>query len=631
MDITNEELKTIWLSKVQIHSPVELILDKYLNLVPYIRNNKNNKEIQFKYNTCLYEVPKTLCDDYDINLTAAIYGKELFNNLSKELKKSKEFILQLIENKYIHSIDIGSSSILDESLVEQLIARKQRHIFFPSSLLQNRQFIVRNFPHYNFYEGFCEREVKSLYRNDLEILKLYILHHNTHYYSTLSERYKKLFQEISKDNLFMNSLISRNIDNEQSSDSIHTLLRFYEKLPIDYKSDLKLIDCLLTKNTDVIKLLPSTILNDKKTMLSLLKKHNVSIQYCSTSIQKDTEIIYSYLKHDIDNFKKLSYQDLSLARYLLSKKPDISLLNTEMLKNKKLVLEFLHADEKNCKRICFLGGIYQNDYDVVKLCIQLNHYDLFKQSLLSQKDEKLVSLFLEKSQDINHITPHLFSKKQLILSLLKNPDNIYKIIENPLFYQYYHHDKDIINILIEYDGSYIQYSSLYKADKSMVLKAIEYGLQNAEFIDKSFYTDIALMTTFIEMDGANIVYLPYALMSKDIVKIALKRIDLYDSVIKRTSLTTDVDFHLQLIEQNYLIYNRIHHDFILKSDESILKKYIEMCPEELLMIPKNVLNFYDIQNPQQMKSKLHSLHLDKQLNDKTISAINNNTHPKIKI
>ena len=82
--------KQEWLEKVKIQSPKKI-------------KNKNSI-LFFDVNTCLFEVPEELKNDYDINFEASIVGNEFLWNINEDLRDDKKFILSLMENGYKRNI-----------------------------------------------------------------------------------------------------------------------------------------------------------------------------------------------------------------------------------------------------------------------------------------------------------------------------------------------------------------------------------------------------------------------------------------------------------------------------------------------------------------------------------------------
>lgn len=84
-------LKNEWLEKVKIQKRQDIHVSRG----------------RFSIHTELYFAPDEVKADYDVNLTAALIGKEFLWNIHENFRKDKKFILELINNKY--SEDIYSS------------------------------------------------------------------------------------------------------------------------------------------------------------------------------------------------------------------------------------------------------------------------------------------------------------------------------------------------------------------------------------------------------------------------------------------------------------------------------------------------------------------------------------------
>lgn len=603
-----DELKQEWLEKLKKTNKtfVKLQEEKYVAM-----DNQNKQYYNTLYfNTALFLIPPSLKDDYDINFTAALQGREFFNNLSTKMQSSKTFILDLLQHQYkgkiYYYLPYNSELRFDPDIVLATVKNGERVSYIADSIMKNREYVLAMMPYHYFKDKSKKDDYKQfqkLYDKDIELYKLHLIYHSPgeFYQLAIGKKDRNLYKQLSHDKSFILQLL-------QSATKTYNLpSSIYNLLPLTLRLDLDINHLMLSSNKHFIQYLPAELINDESFMTYAVQKYAVPIAYSSDDIQKNEHIVTMHVQNDKNNFQNLKFKTVSLALLALKLNSNISQIFPELVKNKDLVIQYLKVDPTNFDIVFdkyedeFKHLDYHNDKEIMKLAITYNG-QLLKKSTNLLQDVEFSNIASSVSNDILLLSETLMQDKETIIRFLTaDKSNYAKLIEHPYLLQLYKNERDIIEILIQHHAGYISYSPTFKADKNMIKFAIKHGLNNITKIDSSLFHDKELMLLFVRLDKINYSLLPLSLKQDlDIIYETIKTAYGYKTVMDNSNYSNEIDFHIELLKRNPKIYEYISDSLPLKRNPSIILACLNETVD--ITISPYILNHFNVSNAEELKN-----------------------------
>jgi hypothetical protein len=561
----------------------------------------------FSINTELHFAPDEIKADYDINLTAALVGKEFLWNISDSFRKDKNFILALVDNKYSRHIYSSLSYDLkrDKELFIKLVERNDEFRFrIVDEILNDRELILEAMKVKDIFS-----HLQGKYDLDKEIVQIH-LENNPYVLKDLKKSMKNYFSSPKRKDLIIRLMTN------SSSENYH----IYKELSLPLQENLEVIDALLGKSSSNFYYLPQSLQNDKAFNIYAIDK------YCLTSVndemRKDRDIAEKIISKNGELLKKFDEfrNDSAMIELAFKTYKKLDILTATKLGDKDLVIKFLKADPSNCKTLIEKTKEHCEDFDVMKLCVE---YDgkLINHSKTLRNNPELSDLALASSQDFNLLSNKHIQSKNLVLQILKSDDkNCKKAVENEVFLDLYWNDRDIAELVVSHDTYLIRHFPVLKADLNFINFAISKGLSNLDNIDKSLQNNKELMLNFCRDSIVKYINLPLILKNDhDIALTFLNDTSNYKYIIRNSGLADDKEFTLKAINQTPEIFEHIRVNSAFKNDPDIIVKYIESCQvqEKSIRLPDNIYEFYETNDPLKIKSTI----LQQQLEDSlTIQA-----------
>jgi hypothetical protein len=573
-------------------------------------NRKNifdtkKSSMSFTVNTELHLIPEELQDDYDINLQAAIIGKEYLWNLSKELRHNKDFILDLIKNNYSRDIYayIDSELKKDVDIFKECLKRKDDFKWGISYVLSgNRDLMVEAMKIHDIYP-----QIKEHYQLDKEIVGIH-LENNPGDFTTLKKSMKNYFSHPKRKDFLINLL-------KKSKSNLQLI---YCELSDTLKENLEVIDVLLTSSPYNFSYLPSTLREDKAFTIYAIDKYDVTDVH--NNLKEDREIVEKIIeKHGnkIYDFKRFK-NDVDIVRLAINSYPKIDIIPNDLLPNRDLILALLNKDASNASKLLERFTVYSDDYEVMKICVE-HDGSLLKYSTELKNNKELSEIALASTGDFDLVSIGHLKSKSIVLQLLNNKDNCKKAVKNKEFLMLYKNDKEIAKKIIEVEPNNLSYFPELKADKNFIEVAINNGLKEIKVIDPFVYFDKEIAIKFAQLNVSNYGLLPLQLKNDHDVALATIQVPFqYKLVIENSTLGENKEFTLQAIEKHPEIYTYLSPVLDLKNDTDIMIKYIEssIAQEKELKFPQEVYDSFGTKDPLEIKSTIMRNELEKSLNKK---------------
>lgn len=590
------EIKKLWLEKVSVTSHKK------------ITTPESSRE--FSVNTCLYEAPPEVLEDYDINMQAAITGQEFLWNLHKNFKDDKVFLLDLMSKKYTHKIysyiNYFSLAREDLDIIEGCLKRKEEVNYFPYKMMEDKSAVLRIMKYVNLFQnrgGMYTKESKKelelfikTYKKDIDVMKVYMAFHRGDEISAIKQKQKKLYVELLKDKEFVISLFkNRNFVH------YHDL---YSDLSEDLREDASIGHQMLKRASDNVKHLPKKLQENRLFMLDAIKEYNINISVCPISIQEDEEILTTYINENKNNTHRLTNlcHTAKMAEIALQHYTNIDILNAKVFCEHHIIIQYLLADKENVKR--FLPKHNYCPEEVLKVCVSQDY------TCLDARPEKLNETFakiaLEKSNDIRYVVGKMRSDRELVYKLLlEKPSNAAFLKNSHELSVIYKNDYDIVKKMIDYSPDLISVSPKYRADKELATYAIEKGLDDIYLLDPSLYFDKTIALTLASRSLKSYIKLPYDLKNDhDIALAALSSTRAFEEILLHSDLYENKEFYVKALSKNPNVYNCILDNDRLKQDLDILYSYVKDAADNAIHVSKETMSMYNVISEQEFRDKI---------------------------
>jgi hypothetical protein len=597
----DDNLKQEWLEKVKVQNRQNITSEKSF--------------MAYSVNTALYSAPEEVQKDYDVNLQAALVGDEFLWNIDKECRSNKEFINTLIANDYPRKIYEFLQGDLkhDRDIFMACVVRKDDFRWGLSTrIIENRDLIVEAMKVHDIYD-----HVKTHYHLDKEIVGLH-LQHNPDALPSLKKSMKNYFTSPKRKEFIIDLL--KKVKGETC--------RVYDELPDSMKENLEVIDAFLVNSSYNCRYLPDSLRNDKAFMLYAIEKYGVND--IGQELKADREVVKAIVSKngiDLSKFKNFA-SDVEMLEIAVKTYNKIDLVPDSALYQKEVVKKFLEANPENSKRLLARTDIYNEDYDIMKLCVEYDG-NLLKHSRNLKDNKELADLALAATGDFDLISTENIKNRNIVLQLLNNNKaNCKKALGNKNFLSLYKNDVEIAKKIIMEDPTHISYFPSFRSDKDFVNFAISLGLTDIKVIDPSLYADKELAIKFSDLSLSNYEMLPLSLKNDyDVALAALKAPYYYNRIVAVSDLEEDIEFTVKAIKKNPVLYKELNPVMDLQSNPNVIVAYIESSKanNKDISLPKAVYDFYGVTEPHEIKTII----LQQQLEDSL--AIKGTNGKKLKI
>ncbi len=589
----NEELKKEWLEKVKTQK----------------REDIWGKNGRFSINTQLYYAPDEIKADYDINLTAALIGKEFLWNINENFRNDKNFILHLINYNYSEDIyDSLSYELKKDGELFKLCCQRgdSFHWSISPKIIENRDLVLEVMKTRDIFS-----HLKNKYDLDKEIVELHLNHEPTSF-SSLKKSMKNYFSSAKRKD-FIIGLINKAQSNHEY---------IYKELPSKFQEDLEIIDVLLKKSKYNFKFLPESLRHDKGFVLYAIDKYNIDV--LDDKMKEDKDVVTKLLSKNGELLKVFTHfrNDVGMIELALKTYNKLDVLSDQALSNKDIVIKFLKAEPKNCDSLLYRTTQYCDDFDIMKLCVEYNG-DYLTRSHRLRNNEELVELALATSSNFNILSEKHLQNKNIVLQILNNKShsNCKSAISRDSFLDIYWNDKDVARILVADDVDNIKYFPLLRADIDFIneLNNSNKKVIPLNLIDPSLYNNKELMLKYTTTNLANYLVLP--LNIKNDLDIALSVIDSgykYSQIIRNSGLSENKDFTLKAIEKDQSCYELMPKFSKFKFDLDVIVKYIEssVAQGEEVDLPESIYETYGTKEPALIKSLILKEQIENSLDNK---------------
>lgn len=589
-------LKNEWLEKVQIIKN---------------QNVPGKRGGFFSINTELHFAPEEVKADYDVNLTAALIGKEFLWNIHDDFRKDKKFIFELMNYNYSHNIydSLDYNLKKDEEIFIKCVQRGDsfRWGLF-DSILSNRDLIVEAMKIKDIFNS-----LEGKYDLDKEIVQIH-LEHDPYSFKSLKKSMKNYFSSPKRKDLIISLMNKSNSEN-------HYL---YKELLPSLQENLEIIDALLSKSASNIRYIPDSLRNDKAFNLYAIDKYGITS--ITDEMREDRDVAEKIIAKDgklLKDFHQFQH-DSEMINLAFKTYKKLDLLPSTKLVDKDLIIKFLDADPSNCRTLIERTKEHCEDFDIMKLCVEYDG-NLIKYSKTLKDNPELADLALASSQDFNLLSTKHLQSKNLVLQLLKSDTkNCKKAVENDSFLDLYWNDREMAEIIVSYDTNLLKYFPVLRADEEFIDFAISKGLDTLSNIDTSLHSNKELMLKFCGDSLIKYINLPLPLKNDhDIALNVLGTGRNYNKILRNSGLADDKEFTLKAIEQIPETYNHITSLSNFKHDPDIIVKYIEssLIQDSYISLPKFIYEFYESNNPAEIKSTILQQQMEESLTIKSETKV----------
>lgn len=583
--MTQEELKAEWLEKVKITNK---------------QNIYNRRGSYYTANTAFYQIPEELEKDLDIIKTALIEGKEFLWAIPYEVI-DRNLINYLIENNYANNIyqHLPYSLKDDTELFRKAIERKEDLGYGKLSdvINKNRELILETLPEKDFFGKLHN------YSNDKQIMRIMLENHD-YRFKELSKSMNKIF---SKDR----DLVLKLICSQEGA---------YKALPENLQLDPEIIDTFVKKSVHNFSELHPSLLSNKEFLMEALPKYKANLYCASKELKEDYELVSLNVAIDgrrLQDCKAYS-TDVTLARLALKTYPQLSNVPKILWTNKELVLEYLHANPKNCKTLYENSYHFREDYEIMKLVVAVEPTALHNYPNWQKEKELCEIAALHNNKDISLLSKEHLNNKVLVLDFLthdnKNIDKLFRVTKQ------YNNDQDIMEIACKANPKLIAKSPKFKADKDFINKAISLGLSEIQYIDPGLLNDKEIAKEFLSIRTDNYPFLPLSLKEdKDITYDLLKfggnnkfEKDMYDLIVDNSRLGESQQFHIEIMKHSPEYYDLLPDNCAFKLDKRVILAYLTSVEDHNIAgknfkpyLPKEICDQYGVDTNHAYEVKYH--------------------------
>jgi len=263
-------------------------------------------------------------------------------------------------------------------------------------------------------------------------------------------------ESIFKDSTNIGNFVEVQEYNLDDRDTIISLLKkeaaYFKKLTDNYKKDKELISIAVENNSEVFKYVPQEIKEDRDFVLSLLKKEGRLFEYLSDELKKDKELVLIAVASD---------------GYVLDD------LHETLKADKEIVFE---AVKSHPKSLAYAHDSMKDDMDIASYIID-NCIDAFKyvspvaKTTIFNDKELMIKLLKSNLDYILYLKDEWKDDKEFMLKLiLESPSpNILKYASDKL-----KADRDLVLEAIKHNGYALCYAStMLQQDKELFMLAIK--------------------------------------------------------------------------------------------------------------------------------------------------------------
>jgi hypothetical protein len=608
----SEELKQEWLEKVSVGKREDIVVEGYRGGVTV--------------NTPLRTAPEEVQLDKDIVERALLSGQEYFWNIHKSLKADKDFILDIIKKGYQREVydHMHYSLQNNEEIFRQCILKKEKILEYrhlDESLVKNKALILELLPHYNFY-----RALEGAYRQDKEVLAVYMLHHTPHYFNRLEKRMANYFK---KNKPFLVELLKKYPE-------------AYKEINQKLLTDLEIIDSLLSNNPKNIAWLPLELRDDKGFMHYAIEKYGCTLTDAQSCHINDLELLkLSIKKNGKDIFNSMVWSNSSeLLEIAMQTEPYLNKVDSSVWKDIDLVIKYLDKEEelkklRDNKELpsnspfhynfpnnlgyllnTIIPKLREQDKPLYKEYITNKHIikkviekDIGKLNLFPgwKNDPELCDMAFKISNSIAYLHDSKLYDREYMLDIIQGPGKSGLIKDLSNLTNYYMNDYDFLDKFLDIEPNLIQKSPVGKADRNIINRLLfQTHFSDINFIDTSLLSDKNLVLKFIEKTYLNYHCLPLKLKQDDdiINKLLEHKISGAKVLIEESGFGGDINFYKRMVNKTPFFYEAIDENSPFKVNREIIEGYLDALvafeansdKSRETKFPMSVLLKYDIEN-----------------------------------
>jgi serine/threonine protein kinase len=505
-----------------------------------------------KYIYLLSYIPKEILENKDLMVDTVIYYPRVFNNLSQEIKKDKDFQLKMFKNwipsercrdfnDFISSLAPSYKPELEEN--EDILYEFSKHFIIPKSQ-EKRMFSIKKIvmevlshPLRSNYFKIVEPSLQKDRDVILQVLK------------SKSTTVPEIPIELQSDKELMKLLISNHPNLIKNYGSFMEDKEFFEKFVMENLNCLKEFPIeiqkefahkIYQKEPYFFKLCPEEMQNDKKIVLDLVSQNGLGLEFCSEEMRSDKDVVISAIKNnpkslDFADEKLYKDRDVIMETVKRNGKMLIDIYPQHFMVDKEIVLtsmshgnklRYCAPDMKNDKDVVLIG--IGNDPDEFKLVSE----DLKKDpdvrfELLKKQPRYLKEFGLENDKNIlNKLLP--FTKDALFFSNLnQNEDYVLSLIEENSQYFLFANEKlkqsdeFLVKSIVRNFHSFKYFPN--SNDKEIIKMFMKINIQILKYVDQSLLDDQEFALELVEMDGKCLQYLSKKLQNNlEVVSSAIE-------------------------------------------------------------------------------------------------------------
>lgn len=373
-------------------------------------------------------ISRELQDDIDIITLAVSLDGNVFENLSKNLKKNRLVVLSALDKNpdaFIISYEISNSIAKDREVVLKAVAFNENSLEFATDFQSDEEIITRAIktgidafdnisPEFKNNEEFLNKVVKingialckidDKYKNYKLVSNAVNQDGNALQYATREQKCDEriVLEAINKNGIslrfadsslrdketIVNDAVIKNIDAIQHASKrirsnpkimipiIKSKIILYKFAESEVKNDIELLKFIISNDSNFFKTLSVELRGNKEIVIEALSRDGLLLEYVPPEIQKDKEILKIAVTQNVDAFKFISddKSKKSLGSNLLvtitSTNPDLyDYMPQDIKKNSTMINDFI---QRNGLILAKVSQEFKKNREIVKHAISQN-------------------------------------------------------------------------------------------------------------------------------------------------------------------------------------------------------------------------------------------------------------------
>jgi hypothetical protein len=252
--------------------------------------------------------------------------------------------------------------------------------------------------------------------------------------------------------------------------------------------------------------------NDPEIVLEAVKRCGKTLRFASDSLKNNKQIIYEAAKEEPSSLKYIS-KDLGIHSQfiqMVSKKGDFDTFLDNNNNDRKKVLSSVQKDGMKLK---YASDELKNDKNVVMTAVKQNGLAL-KFCPFFDDFEVAMEAVKQNGSALNYCSKRLKDDKTIVFEAIKKrgkEENIFIVAKNPLLYasDRLKDDEEILLLSLKTDGNALEFASdRLKNNKELVMKAIEKNPLAIQFIHDDLKSDEEINRFALKKNPKVIKFLP---------------------------------------------------------------------------------------------------------------------------